>query len=98
MEDSFVSIEGLIDPNDISFVASQCANKSEGISETQNFRFSRLIEEERTFLVYDKKLHELLVHCPRCGSPVNRSLINEVKNTGIQLHLRITCSSECDTE
>ena len=62
MEDSFVSIEGPIDPNDISFVASQCASKSEGISETQNFRFSRLIEEERTFLVYDKKLHELLVH------------------------------------
>ena len=92
MDDSFVSVEGPIDPNDIS------ANESEDISETEDFRFSRPIEEERTFLVYEKNLYELLAHCPRIGSPVDRSLINEVKNTGAQLHLRITCSRECDTE
>ena len=82
MDDSFVSVEGPIDPNDIS------ANESEDISETEDFRFSRPIEEEN--------LYEL--HCPRIGSPFDRSLINEVKNTGPQLHLRITCSRECDTE
>ena len=96
MDDSFVSAEGPIDANDINFVPTQCA-ESEDISETQDFRFSRLIEE-RAFLVFQKNLYELLVHCPRCGSPVDRSLINEVKNTGMQLHLRITCSRECDTE
>ena len=96
MDDSFVSAEGPIDANDINFVPTQCA-ESEDISETQDFRFSRLIEE-RTFLVFEKNLYELLVHCPRCGSPADRSLINEVKNTSMQLHLRITCSRECDTE
>ena len=90
MDDSFVSVEGPIDPNDIS------ANESEDISETEDFRFSRPIEEERTFLVYEKNLYEL--HCPRIGSPFDRSLINEVKNTGPQLHLRITCSRGSDTE
>ena len=41
---------------------------------------------------------KFLAHCPRCGSPVDRSLINEVKNTGTVLHLRITCSRDCGTE
>ena len=59
MDDSFVSVEGPIDPNDISFVPSQCANESEDISETKDFRFSRPIEEERTFLVYEKNFYEL---------------------------------------
>ena len=98
MDDSFVSVEGPIDPNVISFVPSQSVNESEDTSETVDFRFSRPIEEERTSLVYGKNLYELLTHCPRCGSPVDRSLINEVKNTSMQLHLRITCSRECDTE
>ena len=98
IDDSFVSVESHIDPNDISFVPSQCANKSEDISETEDFRFSRPIEKEGTFLVYEKNLYELLAHCPRCGSPVDRSLISEVKNAGTQLHLRITCSRDCDTK
>ena len=98
MGDSFVSLKGPIDPNDISFVPSKLANESEDISGTEDFRFSRQIEEERTILVYEKNLYELLAHCPRCGSPVDRFLINEVKNTGTQLHLRITCSRDCDTE
>ena len=31
MDDSFVSVQGPIDPNDISLVPSQCANESEDI-------------------------------------------------------------------
>ena len=56
MDDSFVSVEGPIDPNVISFVPSQCANESEDTSETVDFKFSRPIEEERTSLVYGKNL------------------------------------------
>ena len=48
MDDSFLSVESPIDPNDISFVPSQCAKESEDISETEDFRYSRPIEEERT--------------------------------------------------
>ena len=91
-----LALEGSSDPNYISFVPGQCANESKDISETEDFRFSRPIKEEKSFLVYEKNLYELLAHCPRCGSPVDKSLINEIKNAGTQLHLRITYSKYID--
>lgn len=45
------------------FCPSQCYSDSEDISEKEDLRFLRLIGEERTFLVYEKNLYELLAHC-----------------------------------
>lgn len=56
------------------------------------------IRNERTLLVYESKLSELLCYCPKCGSSVDRSTIKEVKNTGSQLHLKITCYNHCDVD
>ena len=47
--------------------------------------------DERTFLVYESSLRELLPSCARCGSHTNHNLIKEIKNTGSQLTLHIEC-------
>ena len=44
---------------------------------------------ERTFLVYESSLRELLTSCARCGSCINHNLIKEIKNTRRQLTLHI---------
>ena len=44
------------------------------------------LRNERTLFVY-----QLLRFCPKCGGPLDQSMIEEVKNTGSQLHLKITC-------
>ena len=49
------------------------------------------LRNERTLFVYQSKLYELLRFCQKCGGPLNQSMIEEVKNTGSQLHLKITC-------
>lgn len=72
--ESFGSITHNSDPSDphcISFVPSN-APTSLKTSEMEDFRFSRPIKEERTFLVYEKNLYELSAHSPRYGSPVYR--------------------------
>ena len=47
--------------------------------------------DERTFLVYESSLRELLTSCARCESRINNNLIEEIKSTGSQLTLRIAC-------
>ena len=47
--------------------------------------------DERTFLVCESSLRELLASCARCGSRINHNLIKEIKNTGSQLTLHIEC-------
>ena len=47
--------------------------------------------DERTFLVYESSLRELLASCAECGSRINHNLITEIKNTGSQLTLHIEC-------
>ena len=56
------------------------------------------IQNGRILLVYESKLFELLRFCPNCGAHVDRSLIEEMKNTGSQLHLKITCFNHCKVE
>ena len=63
-------------------------------SDFENFVCPLLLGEkytcdERTFLVYESSLKELLASCARCGSCSNHNLITEIKNTGSQLSLRI---------
>ena len=66
--ESFGSITHNSDPSD-----PHCnAPTSLKTSEMEDFRFSRPIKEERTFLVYEKNLYELSAHSPRYGSPVYR--------------------------
>ena len=45
--------------------------------------------DERTFLVYESSLRELLASYARGGSRINHNLIAEIKNTGSQLTLHI---------
>ena len=47
--------------------------------------------DERTFLVYESSLRELLTSCARCESRINNNLTEEIKSTGSQLTLRIAC-------
>ena len=47
--------------------------------------------DERTFLVYESSLRELLASCARCGCRIIHNLITEIKNTGSQLTLHIEC-------
>ena len=56
------------------------------------------LRNERTLFVYQSKLYELLRFCPKCGGPLDQSMIEEVKNTGSQLHLKITCFNNCTVE
>ena len=55
------------------------------------------LRNERTLFVYQSKLYELLRFCPK-GGPLDQSMIEEVKNTGSQLHLKITCFNNCTVE
>ena len=38
------------------------------------------LRNERTLFVYQSKLYELLRFCPKCGGPLDQSMIEEVKN------------------
>ena len=67
-------------------------------SENENIDPRVKVRNERTLLVYESKLFELLQHCPKCGADVDQSLIQEVQNTGSQFHLKITCFNNCDVE
>ena len=72
------------------------ASEDETESDFENFVFPLLSGEkyscdEKTFLVYESSLTELLASCARCGSRINNNLIEEIKNTGSQLTLRIAC-------
>ena len=96
--DDPVVLEDANDPDYVPFESGKsesdddCSDKEEVLSDEKRFR------NERTLLVYESKLYELLQHCPKCGANVDTSLIEEVQNTGSQLHLKINCFNNCDVE
>ena len=72
------------------------SSEDETESDFENFVFSlssgeKYTCDERTFLVYESSLRELLASCTRCGTCINHNLITEIKNTGSQLTLHIEC-------
>ena len=52
-------------------------------------------DKNRVFLVYEEKLKELLRFYPKCGSLVVPESIEEIKNEGSQLTLKLNCMSNC---
>ena len=52
--------------------------------------------KQRGFLIYEQKLQELLRFCPKCGMLIEQESIQEVKNEGSQLSLRLNCLNNCN--
>ena len=48
------------------------------------------------FLIYEQKLQELLPFCPKCCMLIEQESIQEVKNEGSQLSLRLNCLNNCN--
>ncbi|KAK2564383.1 hypothetical protein P5673_011809, partial [Acropora cervicornis] len=48
------------------------------------------------FLIYKQKLQELLPFCPKCCMLIEQESIQEVKNEGSQLSLRLNCLNNCN--
>ena len=80
--------------DDDDYIPSQVEESTEASENEVDLK--EKIRNERTLLVYESKLYQLLQHCPKCGADVDQSLIEEVKNTGSQLHLKIKCFNNCD--
>ena len=55
----------------------------------------RSFGKQRVFLTYEQKLQELLRFCPKCGMLIEQESIQEVKNEGSQLSLRLNCLNNC---
>ena len=57
----------------------------------QSLSSSKPINKQKTFLVFESKLLELMKYCAKCGAVINSSLTAERKNTGSQLMLIFHC-------
>ena len=53
--------------------------------------FKENLCNDRMFFVFESKLYELLKYCPSCGRGLDRSLIEDVRNEGSQVHLKFNC-------
>ena len=85
--------------NDTDYTPSEIDNSTESSCDESEVLDPKIaIRNERTLLVYESKLYELLRFCPNCGSHLDQSLIEEVKNMGSQLHLKISCFKNCSVE
>ena len=60
--------------------------------------FREHLENDRMLFVYESKLRQLLKFCPQCGNGLDGTLIEEVKNVGSQLHLKLNCLNGCNYE
>ena len=85
------------DSEDEDYIPSGATDHESDISEAEDNDKVRA-RNDRTLLVYESKLFKLLHHCPKCGSPVDTTSIQEMQQTGSQLHLKFTCFSNCDVE
>ena len=83
--------EDYIPPDNVSEASSV---KSDNVSVS----FKELLRNDKLFLVYENKLYELLKLCPRCGNYLDKSLIEDAKNSGSQLHLKLNCPNGCNVE
>ena len=90
LDESFTESENCFDEDYIPSEADYTSDETE--DQVSSARKSR---SERTFIVYESKLYELLKYCPNCGGHVDSSVIEEVPNTGSQLHLKISCFNDC---
>ena len=95
-----ISLTAPEDNNDEEFVPStgEDSEDAEISQDDQPLQKDDKLRNERTLFVYESNLYELLAHCPKCGSVVDRSMIKEVQNTGRLLHLKITCFNSCNVE
>ena len=57
----------------------------------------KLITDERTFLVFESCLKNMLKYCPSCGHFIDQILTTEVQNVGSQYKIKIQCFNGCDT-
>ena len=89
-----------VDDDGSDYIPEESGEFSEADTPSQDvgMDWKERIRNDRTLLVYESKLYELLAHCPNCGGAVDRSEIQEVNNTGSQLHLKITCFNHCDVD
>ena len=51
--------------------------------------------KQRVFLIYEQKLKELLLFCPRCGALIVPESIEEVQNEGAHVTLKLNCMNNC---
>ena len=100
LNDSFISVEEGCsdDKNDESFCPSFGESEEEDSWSDISDENMQSKKDDRTLFVYEKNIYELLHYCPKCGAPIDQSLIKEVPYTGSQLHLKITCFNNCDVE
>ena len=52
--------------------------------------------KQRVSLIYEQKLQERLRFYPKCGMLIEQESIQEVKNEGSQLSLRLNCLNNCN--
>ena len=60
--------------------------------------FKERLLNNRMFFVFESKLYELLKYCPKCSNGLDKSLIEDVKNEGSQVHLKLNCLNGCKFE
>ena len=53
--------------------------------------------KDRTFLVFESHLKNLMNFCPKCGAVIESSLTTENMNEGSQGTFKLHCLSGCDT-
>ena len=90
-------VGGVVDDrDDDDYIPSDCSENSDEY-DMVNSEKERL-RNERTFLVYEEKLFELLAFCPKCGGVVDRTLIEEVPLNGSQVHFKFNCFNNCQVD
>ena len=67
-------------------------------SDNVSVSFKELLRNDKLFLVYESKLYESLKFCSRCGNYLDKRLIEDVKNSGSQLHLKLNCLNGCNVQ
>lgn len=92
------SSEAVAEEVDEDYIPSEVDESTESSACEEQLSQKLKVRNERTMLVYESNLYELLRFCPQCGSRVDGSLIEEMKHTGSQLHLKITCFNNCHVE
>ncbi|XP_078495336.1 uncharacterized protein LOC144750166 [Ciona intestinalis] len=78
--------------------SSSCVTEQADSNCAHDYRILTEPEEEtnRTFIIYESQLKQLLRFCPDCGSPIDPELTVETQRTGAMLTLQLACLNGCD--
>ncbi|XP_057290117.1 uncharacterized protein LOC130612777 [Hydractinia symbiolongicarpus] len=81
------------DKSDPNYSISQEMDEVEDEEQEQERIEHRNMEpcKQKTYLVYETCIKELIKYCIKCGSIIDSGSISEVKNTGSQLTYKIQC-------